>query len=228
MSDQSTDPADSIDPDEPTEPTERTDPSQPAEPDARAEHSDELGTSPGDGQPPIDTTHDPTGLNLARTIAGAVGASRIRKRRQRREPRPEPRSAGAHPDDRDPQLLGRAMDRLVESQGWSREVNVHLLLGKWGRGLLLFAAIITMYALGLGLDGKVYQPNTGDLLAMLGFVGQLGMGLLYALARLVGWGSTAAQTTLNDYGTKFLVGCGLLNFIAAVDAHSLASGRKAS
>jgi len=112
--------------------------------------------------------------------------------------------------------------------GWLIPGAGHLLLGKWVRGLLLFAAIVSMYAIGLGLAGKVYQPNTNEMLEMLGFVGQLGMGLLYALARLAGWGSAAAATTLNDYGTKFLVACGLLNLIAAVDAHSLANGRKAS
>ncbi len=112
--------------------------------------------------------------------------------------------------------------------GWLVPGAGHFLIGKWGRGALLFVAIVGMYAIGLGLAGKVYLPNTNDMLEMLGFVGQLGMGLLYALARLAGWGSTSAQTTLNDYGTKYLVSCGLLNLIAAVDAHSLASGRKAS
>ena len=112
--------------------------------------------------------------------------------------------------------------------GWLIPGAGHFLLGKWVRGCLLFAAIGGMYAIGLGLAGKVYPPNTADPLDMLGFAGQLGLGLLYALARVVGWGSTSAQTTLNDYGTKYLVACGLLNFIAAVDAHSLASGRKAS
>jgi hypothetical protein len=63
---------------------------------------------------------------------------------------------------------------------------------------------------------------------MLGFVGQLGMGLLYALARFFGWGAPSVVNALADYGTKLLVVGGLLNIIAAVDAHSLANGRKAS
>ena len=33
--------------------------------------------------------------------------------------------------------------------------------------------------------------------------------------------------TLSDYGTKFIVVAGLLNVMAAVDAQSLANGRKA-
>ena len=112
--------------------------------------------------------------------------------------------------------------------GWLIPGAGHLLLGKWVRGLLIFAAIVGMYAVGLGLVGKIYIPNTGEVLDMLGFVGQLGMGLLYMLARFFSWGATSATTTLNDYGSKYLVACGLLNLIAAVDAHSLANGRKAS
>jgi len=103
-----------------------------------------------------------------------------------------------------------------------------MLLGKWVRGLLLFASIRTMYLIRLGLAGKVYTPNTGDVLDILNFAGQLGMGLLYVLARVFGWGATSVVNTLADYGTKFLVVAGLLNIVAAVDAHSLANGRKAS
>lgn len=112
--------------------------------------------------------------------------------------------------------------------GWLIPGAGHFLVGKWVRALLLFAAVVTMYAVGLGLAGEIYAPNTGDLLAMLGFVGQLGTGLLYAVARLFGWGASSTVNTLADYGTKFLVVGGLLNIIAAVDAHSLANGRKAS
>jgi hypothetical protein len=112
--------------------------------------------------------------------------------------------------------------------GWLIPGAGHFLVGKWVRALLLFAAIVTMYAVGLELAGKIYMPNTGDLLDMLGFVGQLGMGLLYAMARVFGWGASSVVNALGDYGTKFLVVGGLLNVIAAVDAHSLANGRKAS
>jgi hypothetical protein len=85
-----------------------------------------------------------------------------------------------------------------------------------------------MYLIGLGLAGKVYTPNTGDMLDILGFAGQLGMGLLYLLARIFGWGAVSVVNALADYGTKFLVVAGLLNIIGAIDAHSLANGRKAS
>jgi predicted nucleic acid-binding Zn ribbon protein len=39
--------------------------------------------------------------------------------------------SGAHPDDRDPQPLGAAVERLVDSKGWTTEVNVRSLLARW-------------------------------------------------------------------------------------------------
>jgi hypothetical protein len=104
----------------------------------------------------------------------------------------------------------------------------HLLLGKWIRAVLLLLAIATMFTLGISLGGKVYVPNTGDPLDILGFAGDLGAGGLYLLARMLDWGHAAVVTAVSDYGTKFIVVSGLLNLVAAVDAHSLANGRKQS
>jgi hypothetical protein len=112
--------------------------------------------------------------------------------------------------------------------GWLVPGAGHLLLGKWIRGTLLAVSILAMFAIGIALHGKVYQPNTGEPLDMLGFAGDLGAGLLYGLARLLGWGEAPVLVAVADYGTKFIVVAGLLNIVAAVDAHSLASGRKRS
>jgi hypothetical protein len=112
--------------------------------------------------------------------------------------------------------------------GWLIPGAGHLLLGKWVRGLLIAASILAMFAIGIALQGKVYTPNTGEPLDMLGFAGDLGAGLLYGIARLAGWGQAPVLIAVADYGTKFIVVAGLLNIVAAVDAHSLASGRKRS
>lgn len=125
-----------------------------------------------------------------------------------------------------PHTTGKANAALL--LGWIIPGAGHILLGKWVRGALLFVSIVTMFWIGLALQGKVYTPNTGDLLDMLGFVGDLGSGGLYLLARVMGWGAAPVQIALADYGTKFIVVAGLLNVIAAVDAHSLANGRKAA
>ncbi len=42
-----------------------------------------------------------------------------------------------------------------------------------------------MFGIGLALKGKVYGPNTAELLDMLNFAGDLGNGLLYVIARVV-------------------------------------------
>jgi TM2 domain-containing membrane protein YozV len=112
--------------------------------------------------------------------------------------------------------------------GWLIPGAGHFLLKKPIRGALLFLSVVAMFAIGLGLQGKIHQPNTGDLLEMLGFAAQLGNGLLYFLARIFDWGHPTVLTAVQDYATKFLVVAGLLNIISAIDAHSLASGRKAS
>jgi hypothetical protein len=121
-----------------------------------------------------------------------------------------------------------SLPAIVLVAGWLVPGAGHFILGKWVRGMLLFVSIVGMYLVGLSLAGKIYVPNASDLLDMLGFVGQLGMGLMYVLARVFGWGAASAVNTFADYGTKFLICTGLLNLIAAVDAHSLANGRKAS
>jgi len=85
-----------------------------------------------------------------------------------------------------------------------------------------------VFILGLALKGKIYSPNTGDLLDILNFAGDLGAGLLYVLAQIFNLGQSSVQVATADYGTKFMVVAGLLNVISAVDAHSLATGRKLS
>lgn len=121
-----------------------------------------------------------------------------------------------------------SLPTLVLLAGWLVPGAGHLLLGKWIRAVLIFISVLGMYLTGLSLAGKIYLLNPSDILDMLGFVGELGTGLAYVLARAFGWGAASSVNTLADYGTKFLIVGGLLNLIAAVDAHSLATGRKAS
>lgn len=122
----------------------------------------------------------------------------------------------------------RISPALTLLAGWLVPGAGHLLLGKWIRGLLLLLSIVGMFAVGVALNGKVYSPNTGEPLEMLGFAGDIGSGLLYFLARMLGWGQAPVLIAIADYGTKFIVVAGLLNIVAAVDAHSLANGRKRS
>ncbi|MEJ5945814.1 DciA family protein [Pseudokineococcus basanitobsidens] len=60
---------------------------------------------------------------------GAAARSARRERDQRR--RAGPSMSGARPDDRDPQTMGRSVDRLVGELGWSAPVAVGGVVGRW-------------------------------------------------------------------------------------------------
>ena len=120
------------------------------------------------------------------------------------------------------------MPAVVLVAGWLIPGAGHFLLRMWIRGALLLVSVVAMFAIGIALNGKIYSPNTGELLDILNFAGDLGTGLLYFVARIFDLGAASVQIAIADYGTKFIVVAGLLNIISAVDAHSLATGRKAS
>jgi len=109
--------------------------------------------------------------------------------------------------------------------GWLVPGGGHFLLRKWGRGALLAASILGMFVLGLAMQGKVYA-GAHDVLDILCMAGDLGNGLPYIFSRMLGLGDVQVQVTTADYGTRFIVVAGLLNVIAAVDAHNLRTGRK--
>lgn len=119
-----------------------------------------------------------------------------------------------------------SMAMLAPAIGWLIPGAGHLIQKRWIRGFLLMASVVIMFALGLAMDGKIYKPNTGDLLDILGFVGDVGAGGLYVLGRMLDWGSTAISYATADYGTKFIVVAGLLNVMSMVDAYHIAIGKK--
>lgn len=78
-----------------------------------------------------DDVHDPAGSDLARAIARSYrGATRPTRRRSRRSQDPV-ETSGAWPGERDPQPLDAALSRMVRQHGWSTEIAVHGLFGRW-------------------------------------------------------------------------------------------------
>jgi hypothetical protein len=124
------------------------------------------------------------------------------------------------------QTQTNSMAIIAPIAGWFLPGLGHFIQRRWIRGLLLMAAIFTMFFAGLAMQGKVYSFNTGDLLDILGFIGDIGAGALYFVARMMDWGGGNIHRAVADYGTKYIVVAGLLNIIAAVDAHHIAIGKK--
>ena len=110
--------------------------------------------------------------------------------------------------------------------GWLIPGGGHFIQKKWARGALLLLSIVTLFVLGLGMQGKIYTFNTGDLLDMLGFIGDIGSGALYLVAQAKDLGQGTIFRATADYGTKFLIVAGLLNVISAIDAYHIAIGKK--
>ena len=119
-----------------------------------------------------------------------------------------------------------SMAVLAPAIGWLIPGAGHVIQKRWIRGLLLAASIFPMFILGLMMQGHVYKPNGGDILDILGFVGDLGAGGLYIVSRAMAWGGDAIGRATADYGTKYIIVAGLLNFISVADAYHIAIGKK--
>ena len=119
-----------------------------------------------------------------------------------------------------------AMSVLAPALGWLIPGAGHMIQKRWIRGLLIFVSIVTLFLLGLAMQGRIYKANGGDILEILGFVGDVGAGALYLLSLAMDWGQGAIAFATADYGTKFIIVAGLLNFIAVADAYHIAIGKK--
>jgi hypothetical protein len=118
------------------------------------------------------------------------------------------------------------MAMLAPVLGWLIPGAGHLVQKRWIRGALLFVSVTTLFLLGLAMDGRIYKANGGDILDMLGFVGDLGAGGMYLVTLMQDWGRGAIAFATADYGTKFMIVAGLLNFISIADAYHIAVGKK--
>ena len=108
---------------------------------AEGHPTDHLTDDPTDGAPDghTDDGHTDDGLDLARVIsrslAGASGQRPAQGRRTRRPPgggrSAGGKAAGAHPDERDPQLLDLTVGRLVADRGWAVDLRVHAVVARW-------------------------------------------------------------------------------------------------
>jgi hypothetical protein len=115
---------------------------------------------------------------------------------------------------------------IAPAVGWLVPGAGHIIQRRWIRGALLLVSIGCLFVLGLLMQGHIYKANGGDILDILGFVGDLGAGGFYIVTLAMNLGQGAAAFAVADYGTKFMIVAGLLNFIAVADAYHIAIGKK--
>ena len=136
------------------------------------------------------------------------------------------KSVPAKPAVVEPEYPITAMGVGALIAGWLIPGLGHIIQKKWIRGALILISVFSMFFLGLGMEGKVYSFNTGDILEMLGFISNVLCGGLYFLAGAQNWGQGNIHRAVADYGTKFIFVAGLLNVIGAIDAYHIGIGKK--
>lgn len=114
--------------------------------------------------------------------------------------------------------------------GWIVPGAGHFLLRRQGRGILIFVSVTVMFLIGLMMRGPMFEPQGGDLLTTIiyygGFLAHIASGALYFIAIALGYNQPDVAGHVYDYGSKFLVGAGLLNVLALVDIYELGTGKK--
>jgi hypothetical protein len=110
--------------------------------------------------------------------------------------------------------------------GWLVPGLAHVLIGRWIRGIIFAACVLLMFALGLGMHGKLYDLEFDQPLHLFAFIANIGAGAPYWIAARMGLGIGTMTWPSYDYGTTYLWVCGLLNYLIVLDAFDIAQGRK--
>ena len=109
---------------------------------------------------------------------------------------------------------------------WAIPGARHWWLGRRNKGLIFFATLPLMFAIGLALRGRLFPFDFSDPLVGLEALADLGIGATYFVASAFGYGVGDVRAVTYEYGNAFLVVAGLLNLLVVIDAYDVALGRK--
>jgi CBS domain containing-hemolysin-like protein len=110
--------------------------------------------------------------------------------------------------------------------GWLVPGLGHVVQKKYLRGLTFFVCIWAMTALGLVMGGKIYPLQAQNPLTVLAFFADVGNGLVYLLSMFLPLGTGVLKNVTFEFGTAYLAGAGLLNYLVALDAFDIGIGKK--
>ena len=102
----------------------------------------------------------------------------------------------------------------------------HLILGRWGRGLLFFCAVAGLALTGFYARGQVFPPHSDDPFGTLGFLADACSGFFFVIAHLIEKTGPDVSRAAGDYGTRFVAAAGLVNLLAVLDVCGIALGRR--
>ena len=102
----------------------------------------------------------------------------------------------------------------------------YVWLGRRQKGVVFLVVLSLMFAIGLMLQGRIFPFEFSEPLVALAAVADIGLGVPWMLARMVGAGAGLVTAATYEYGNSFLIVAGLLNFLVILDAFDIAMGRK--
>lgn len=125
------------------------------------------------------------------------------------------------PREVDPRLVAVAC-----TLAWALPGAGHLWLGRVRKGTIFLVALPLMFGVGLWLEGSVFPLDPTQPVVALLALADLGVGGLYILARLAGFGEGEVVAVTHEYGNTFILTAGLLNVLVVLDALDTARGQK--
>jgi len=110
--------------------------------------------------------------------------------------------------------------------GWLVPGLGHILQKRIWRGVIFFISIGVLTAIGLSMGGRIYPFQTENPLTILAFFADLGNFVVYGLSRALAFGQGSLERATFEFGTAYIAGAGLLNYLIAIDAYDISKGKK--
>jgi hypothetical protein len=115
---------------------------------------------------------------------------------------------------------------LICAAAWFLPGAGHLWLGRRQKGIVFLVTLTLMFAFGLWLEGRLFPFEVSQPLVALAAVADIGIGLPYFVAKVIGAGAGRVVAITYEYGNTFVIAAGLLNMLFVLDAFDIAKGRK--
>ena len=115
---------------------------------------------------------------------------------------------------------------LICAVAWALPGAGHLWLGRIQKGLVFLIALPLMFAFGLWLEGRLFPFELTQPLVALAAFADVGVGIPYLVAKMMGAGAGRVIAQDFEYGNAFLIVAGLMNMLVILDAFDVAEGRK--
>ncbi len=123
---------------------------------------------------------------------------------------------------------------LIFLISWLIPGSGHFIQKKYTKAIVFFSGILLLVVLGIIMEGKFFLPYTETSnnygvvqrqfhpLLILGFLGDLGLGLFNFLVNFLGFAAGRIESVTYHYGTTYLVSAGLLNYLVSLNAFDIA------